>query len=134
MQQHQLTHPAQLELISTDKSELTGRAAAPDPVPKASTNDWEKPLMVAQGLVLVVPHRTKGSTRPPCRARPSRTVRTQNPRAARVCARSHARQMLAAMSEAMPTGEVQRTAVTILPITVLKTCNTASTSYYGFRV
>lgn len=30
--------------------------------------------------------------------------------------------MLAAIRDAIPSGEVQRTAVTILPITILKTC------------
>lgn len=100
----------------------TGSAAELELVPNPSTMAWEKPFRAAQGLCLVQPHRTAGSTSPPCSASPSRTVATHNPRAPRVLPKSHALQMLAAIREAIPSGEVQRTAVTILPITTLKTC------------
>lgn len=69
------------------------------------------------------PQRAAGNTSPPCRASPSRTVTTHSPSAPRVLPKSHALQMLAAIRDAIPRGDVQRTAVTILPITVLKTCS-----------
>ena len=78
--------------------------------------------MVAQGLALVQTHRAAGRISPPCSNNPSRTVATHSPNAARVLARLHALQMLAAMSDAMPTGEVHSTTVTILLMTRLKTC------------
>lgn len=48
---------------------------------------------------------------------------SHRPSAPSVPSRLHARQIAAAMREAMPSGDVHRTAVTILPITVLKTCD-----------
>ena len=99
-------------------------------VPKPNTIACEKPLMVAQGLAPVQAHRVAGSTSPPCSSNPSRTVTTHNPSAARVLARLHALQMLAAMSEAMPIGEVHRTTVTILLMTRLNTCTSSHDSLY----
>ena len=57
---------------------------------------------------------------------PAMTVSSHKPKAPSVPSRLHARQMAAAMREAMPTGDVHRTAVTIFPITVLNTCEAAS--------
>lgn len=115
----------------------TGNAAELELVPNPSTIAWEKPFRAAQGLCLVQPQRTAGSTSPPCRASPSRTVATHSPRAPRVLPKLHALQMLAAIREAIPIGEVQRTAVTILPITKLKTCITKQLckhhSHTGFK-
>ena len=51
---------------------------------------------------------------------------SQRPSAPSVPSRLHARQMAAAMREAMPSGDVHRTAVTILPMTVLNTCSGTS--------
>ena len=102
---------------------LTGNAAELELVPNPNKIAGEKPFIVAQGLFLVQPHRAAGSTRPPCSAKPSNTVMTHNPRAPRVWPRSHALQMLAVIRDAIPSGEVQSTAVTILPMTTLKTCN-----------
>lgn len=107
----------------TRRGRLTGSAAELELVPNPSTMAWEKPFRTAQGLFRVQPHRAAGNTSPPCRASPSRTVATHNPRAPRVLPKSHALQMLAAIREAIPRGDVQRTAVTILPITMLKTCS-----------
>ena len=50
------------------------------------------------------------------------TVVSHKPSAPSVPSRLQARQMAAAMREAIPSGDVHSTAVTILPITVLKTC------------
>ena len=47
---------------------------------------------------------------------------SHRPSAPSVPSRLHARQMAAAIREAMPNGDVQSTADTILPMTVLKTC------------
>ena len=106
----------------TRRGRHTGSAAELELVPNPSTMAWEKPFRTAQGLLRVQPHRAAGKTSPPCRASPSRTVTTHNPSAPRVLPKSHALQMLAAIRDAIPRGEVQRTAVTILPITMLKTC------------
>ena len=103
-------------------SSHTGRAAELELVPNPRTMACEKPLMVDQGLALVQTHRAAGSTSPPCSNSPSRTVATQRPSAARVLARLQALQMLAAMRDAMPSGEVHRTTVTILLMTRLQTC------------
>ena len=57
---------------------------------------------------------------------PAMTVSSHKPKAPSVPSRLHARQMAAAMREAMPRGDVHRTAVTIFPITVLNTCEAGS--------
>ena len=57
---------------------------------------------------------------------PAMTVSSHKPKAPSVPSRLHARQMAAAMREAMPRGDIHRTAVTIFPITVLNTCEAAS--------
>lgn len=111
----------------------TGSAAELELVPKPSTMAWEKPFIVAHGLVLVQPHRAAGRTSPPCRASPSKTVTTHSPSAPRVLPKSHALQMLAAIRDAIPSGEVQRTAVTILPMTTLKTCSSMQHLNDGVR-
>ena len=66
---------------------------------------------------------------------PAMTVSSHKPKAPSVPSRLHARQMAAAIREAMPRGDVHRTAVTIFPITVLNTCEAASfVSQVHFRV
>ena len=66
---------------------------------------------------------------------PAMTVSSHKPKEPSVPSRLHARQMAAAMREAMPRGDVHRTAVTIFPITVLNTCEAASfVSQVHFRV
>ncbi len=57
------------------------------------------------------------------------TVVSHRPSAPSVPSRLHALQMAAAMREAMPSGDVQSTADTILPMTVLKTCRRSSQAH-----
>ena len=61
------------------------------------------------------------------------TVSSHKPKAPSVPSRLHARQIAAAMREAIPRGDVHSTAVTIFPITVLNTCKQPASSVRMFQ-
>lgn len=101
---------------------LTGSAALLEDVPNASTSARLKPLRTLNGRLRLSAQKATGRMSAPKIASPDNTVASHAPSAPSVPSNEHARQMAAAISDAMPSGLVHSTAVTMRLITALNAC------------